>query len=298
MFKVVSKKEIEKLWLPMKEIIHGNAILGKIVEDKVFYVKIFGRSKPEKADLEESVEALTYKGSDNDLSMSQRFKLEYRCEFSLQNYPFDEQICNFIMKMSLKGNNSIKLMEKTFPIIYSGAKILQQFELKNFFVNTTLKEFETKFIYNMQLERLFMQALSTTFFQSFLLWLIAYFTLYINIQDFTNRFMGALTSLLVLAALLTSINASLPQTAYFKHIDIWFFCFVINISVIVFVHIFVDIVLKRGEDFGLTKSLSKIAFQDLNRNKISNLINQIAKIVLAAVILVFLFIYFMMTLVK
>ena len=89
-------------------------------------------------------------------------------------------------------------------------------------LSTFLSEYETRFIYSIKLERLYMQALSTTFFQSFLLSVIAYFTLYINIVDFTNRFMGALTSLLVLAALLSSINSSLPQTAYFKHINFWF----------------------------------------------------------------------------
>ena len=35
------------------------------------------------------------------------------------------------------------------------------------------------------------------------------------------RFMGALTSLLVLASLLASIEENLPKTSYFKKIDVW-----------------------------------------------------------------------------
>eukprot|EP00090_Calanus_glacialis_P017620 TRINITY_DN27390_c0_g1_i1.p1 TRINITY_DN27390_c0_g1~~TRINITY_DN27390_c0_g1_i1.p1 ORF type:complete len:103 (+),score=19.07 TRINITY_DN27390_c0_g1_i1:135-443(+) len=60
--------------------------------------------------------------------------------------------------------------------------------------------------------------------------------------------MGALTSLLVLAALLSSINSSLPQTAYFKHIDFWFFFFIINIVLFIFVHIIVDLFLNQEKD--------------------------------------------------
>ena len=150
----------------------------------------------------------------------------------------------------------------------------------------------------MQLERLYMQAVSTTFFQSFLLWFIAYFTLYINISDFANRFMGALTSLLVLAALLSSINSSLPQTAYFRHIDIWFFCFVINIVIIIFVHIFVDIFLNRENEHpvaptGLT-SMVKI-LDTKEKKKMSAVINLVAKIIIPVIIFLFLIVYFDVT---
>ena len=300
LFKVIAKREIELLWLPMPEIIHDNAVLGKEVVDKVFYVKIVGKSNPEKVDLEESIESLLYQGLENDLTMNQRFKLEYRCEFFVRNYPFDEQTCSFILMMNIKGNNSLKFMESIPPIIYDGPKILTEFELTEFFVNTTLTEFETRFVYNMKLTRLYMQALLTTFFQSFLLWLIAYLTLFINIVDFANRFMGALTSLLVLAALLTNMNSSLPQTAYFKHIDIWFFFFVINIALVVFIHIFVDIFLNWEKDFSacVTPSMSKIAFEKPGKRKKSTMINQAAKVIIAVLMFIFVILYFWITINK
>ena len=50
--------------------------------------------------------------------------------------------------MNLKGNNSIKFMEKNPPVIYNGPKILTEFEMKDFFVNTTLTEFKTTYVYN------------------------------------------------------------------------------------------------------------------------------------------------------
>ncbi len=52
--------------------------------------------------------------------------------------------------------------------------------------------------------------------------------------------MGALTSLLVLASLLASIEENLPKTSYFKKIDIWFMSYIIFIFVIICFHICVD----------------------------------------------------------
>ena len=302
-FKVIAKREFEKIWLPMTEIIHENAVIGKVTEDKVFNVKIVGKSLPEEINLEEDVEALLYFGSKNDLVMSQRFKLEYRCDFFLRNYPFDEQACNFILMMKLKGNNSIKFAENNPPVIYKGPSILREFEVTNLLANTSLTEYETRFMYSISLKRLYMQAISTTFFQSFLLSVLAYFTLYINIIDFSNRFMGALTSLLVLAALLSSINSSLPQTAYFKHIDFWFFFFIINIVLIIFVHIIVDFFLNQEKDIVsplIITSMPKMQNRSLHLKKReikkkSTLVNKIAKISIPVMILLFITLYFEIT---
>ena len=254
-FKVIAKREFEKIWLPMPEIIHENAVIGKVTEDKVFNVKIVGRSLPEEINLEEDVEALLYFGSKNDLVMSQRFKLEYRCDFFLRNYPFDEQACNFILMMKLKGNNSIKFAENNPPVIYKGPRILREFEVTNLLANTSL------------------------------------------------RFMGALTSLLVLAALLSSINSSLPQTVYFKHIDFGFFFFIINIVLIIFVHIVIDFFLNQEKDVVsplIITSMPKMQKRSLHLKKPeikkkSTLVNKIAKISIPVMILLFITLYFEIT---
>ena len=53
--------------------------------------------------------------------------------------------------------------------------------------------------------------------------------------------MGTVTSLLVLAALLTSINACLPRTSYFKYIDLWFSWYLANIFSFVIFHIVLNL---------------------------------------------------------
>ena len=130
------------------------------------------------------------------------------------------------------------------------------------------------------------------------MWALAYFTLFIKISDFGNRFMGALTSLLVLAALLSSINSSLPQTSYFKHIDVWFFWFIINIVIIIFVHIVVDYfvnpenIIKPKNPMSSRYQLEK---ENSEEKKRSLKINKIAKITLPIHTLAFTAVYFGMT---
>ena len=87
-----------------------------------------------------------------------------------------------------------------------------------------------------------MNQIINTIFPTCLLWLLAYSTLFINVQNFNNRFMGSVTSLLVLASLLGSIQSGLPKTSYFKYIDLWFLWYITNIFFIIISHIMLDCV--------------------------------------------------------
>ena len=71
-----------------------------------------------------------------------------------------------------------------------------------------------------------------SFIPSLLITIISYLTLYFKIDDFNERIMVSLTSLLVLAALFSQASDSSVPTPYFKLLDIWFvtliiFCFFI-----------------------------------------------------------------------
>ena len=60
------------------------------------------------------------------------------------------------------------------------------------------------------------------------LWLIKFF-----LQD---RIMVSLTSLLVLASLLSQTSGTLPKTSYFKMVDIWLFSCIVTIFLIILFH--------------------------------------------------------------
>ena len=135
--------------------------------------------------------------------------------------------------------------------------------------------------------------------------------MYIDENDFSNRFMGALTALLVLAALLASLGDLLPKTVYFKFIDVWFNWFIGNILVIILIHVVIDH-LDKNDDLGesLAGSNSTMQFKrnggsplfikkrsatNLEKQKVKDgvKLNRIFKIVLPLSNIAFIFFYFL-----
>ena len=61
---------------------------------------------------------------------------------------------------------------------------------------------DTEVVFTVKLQHLYQQQLAQSYFQSLLLWLLAYLTLYIDVDNFNNRFMGSVTALLVMTSLM------------------------------------------------------------------------------------------------
>ena len=275
-FKIIADDEKSRIWLPLPHIIFNNAIIGKTFEEKFYTLGVLIQNKPQPMKSEEPRETLIYSGIDNYLVMKQRLRLNYRCDFVVRNFPFDGQSCDFYISIKTTRNDSIKLTNDAESVTYKGPLVLNEFEIINLQTKTEQETTETSFIYTVHFQRLSAQHLLTTFLQSFLLWLLAYITLYIDIEDFSDRFMGAVTTLLVLAALLSSLGATLPKTAYFKFIDLWFNWFVINIVVIILIHVIVDFILKQKKKIGIIKG----TFSTKEVHVKSQLLNQASKLFL------------------
>ena len=88
--------------------------------------------------------------------------------------------------------------------------------------------------------RNFTNQLLNTFIPTLILWLFGYSTLFIDMADFSERFMGAGTSLLVLATQFAATSRDLPKTSYMKLIDTWFLWHNISILAIIFYHIILN----------------------------------------------------------
>ena len=238
--RIIPIKEKNEIWTPLPELVHDNAIIGETEVVDFFKLGVELQNEPLPMDGEKWKETLIYPGRENTLIVSQRMKLRYRCDFYLAYFPFDDTTCNFYISLLTIGNNSIMMTMRDDSVTYNGPKILNEFEIMEFWSKTGHYQTNTSFIYTFRFKRLYMQHLMTTFFQSFLLWILAYITLFIHVEDFSNRFVGAVTALLVLAALLSSIDDTLPKTAYFKFVDLWFNWFIANIFFIILIHIIID----------------------------------------------------------
>ena len=114
--------------------------------------------------------------------------------------------------------------------------------MKSFFVvvagstSSTRSELKVRIIFR----RNYIYHLSQSFMQSFLMGLLTYFTFWIDISDFQDRFMGSLTCLLVLASLMSALTQQLPKTSYYKVIDYWLLFFLLSTSVNISIHIVID----------------------------------------------------------
>ena len=131
--------------------------------------------------------------------------------------------------------------------------------------------------------------LQTTFLQTFVLWFLVYLTLFIDIADFDNRFMGAITGFLVFASLLSSIIASLPKSSSMKLADIWLLFFMINIIFVIVLHIFIEYRKRSTSEAKTTPE--KMHWTKENISPISVRTNNISKVVLPIVVIIFLIVF-------
>ena len=97
--------EKDKIWLPLPELVHDNAIIGeiKVVEFFQLGVEVSDNALPVNSELPR--EALIYPGKRNKLIVSQRMRLKYRCDFGLLYFPFDVTICDFSLFIRTIQNN-------------------------------------------------------------------------------------------------------------------------------------------------------------------------------------------------
>ena len=77
------------------------------------------------------MEEIAYnKGSENSLQYSRDFYLRFKCQFELQYYPFDTQICTILLKKPPEDRKFLRLMAK--QLNYSGPLGLAEFVISSF----------------------------------------------------------------------------------------------------------------------------------------------------------------------
>merc|ERR1719464_1704356 len=85
----------------------------------------------------------------------------------------------------------------------------------------------------------------TIFVQSIMLLGVAYMTFYFKISNFQDRIMIAITTMMVVATIQSSINKMVPKTSYIKMIDIWLLYSFNIIIVMMIIHTYMDTYVKR-----------------------------------------------------
>ena len=144
-----------------------------------------------------------------------------------------------------KNNYTVALKAGEKSIRYIGPIILKEFEILNLSCSSAIVIEGSTFRFSITMKRVGFNAINGIFIQTFLLWFLVYLTMFIDVHDFNDRFMGALTGFLVLAALTPTIMDMVPPASYFKLIDLWSMFFIANIVSIILSHIAIDVLIKK-----------------------------------------------------
>ena len=295
---IIPDHKSQLLWTPIRDLIHENAIVGEVVYDK-YEIKLQPTSH-QLVDPARVVENMIFNGSYNPLKLTQRMKTTYDCTFDVTNFPFDGQNCSFIMKIKHQKITVIKFSGNR-NAVYEGPEIVGQFSIGEISSKTGNTNKSTLYTITIPMKRKFTNQLLNTFIPTLVLWFFGYSTLFIDMSDFSDRYMGAGTSLLVIVTLLGAISGDLPHTSYMKHIDVWFLWHIMSIFSILIYHIILNRLctyvenLKTSEIF-MFKTIGCMRLSTFDRMEALRRGNNVVIMIFPAINVLFYSIYFHFTL--
>ena len=126
---VISMAELNKIWLPV--IIFDNTEEGQITinDDKASAtINRTGRGTGSDSSISEDIDI--YRGSENSITLSRLYNIDFFCDYDMRWYPFDAQTCFMVMKL---GGGSEELLSLTPGLLkYLGPEELTQYYVKKY----------------------------------------------------------------------------------------------------------------------------------------------------------------------
>lgn len=151
---------------------------------------------------------MLFSGKENAIYLSREYYQEYSCEFDLLYYPFDTQMCFMTIEVQGKTDNYIKLTKEkgSKGIEFLASRKLVEYEIQmealQFKSVKNISQAIVKFVFRRRMEF----HVTNTFLQTLLLTFVGYFTYYFDVDNFSDRIMVVLTTMLVVATITTSIQ--------------------------------------------------------------------------------------------
>ena len=134
---VISMAELNRIWLPI--IIFDNTEEGQITinDDKAAAtINRTGQGTGSDSSISEDIDI--YKGSENSITLSRLYNIDFFCDYDMRWYPFDAQTCFMVMKL---GGGSEELLSLTPGLLnYLGPEELTQYYVKKYSIGETRLE--------------------------------------------------------------------------------------------------------------------------------------------------------------
>ena len=132
---VISLEELNKIWLPVV-VFDNTAKSQRTINDAKAFTTINRMSKGTESDSSISEDIDIYKGSENKISMSRIYNIEFFCDYDMRWYPFDVQTCLMVLKL---GGGAEKLVSLSpGDLRYRGPEELTQYYVKKYVIREAL----------------------------------------------------------------------------------------------------------------------------------------------------------------
>ena len=219
----LSDQDIDALWLPrviysntdQKETTKVGETWGWSTSVSVTREGNFTRSGMLQVDEEEE-----FRGDENMLTMRQVYTHKFQCQYYLQRYPFDTQVCTISMVMGDLDLETVRLLPGTLWMqenVDMTLFVIASWSLEHSNLTQPDKQIRMKIV----LKRKIMNELMTTYLPSILLIMITYATTFFKPFFFEAALSVNLTTMLVMTTIFIGVMQMLPSTAYVKMIDVW-----------------------------------------------------------------------------
>jgi hypothetical protein len=210
----LSPVEMSKIWTPSFVFYNTKEKLKSIKDDQA-KILVHNEGEGIRSDRSSSENKMVYSGNDNPLKYSRFYNIVFKCNFDMQWYPFDSQLCAMVI---ITKDGMEKFLElNPVSLKYLGPKELQEYLVKNAEIKLIKGKVEVQF----QLGRQILSIVLTSFIPTIILNLIGHTSNYFKEFFFEAVISLNVTVMLVLTTMFISISNNLPRTAYVKMIDYW-----------------------------------------------------------------------------
>jgi len=233
----LDKETQTKIWSPELSFTNAKIIGGSRV-DSISSTLILRVGQPAPDNIERALEANVYAGVDSYIIMSREYFIDWTCDYDLIYYPFDTQICKMVFDMTGVTRDYVDMDVDYDGVEYTGKEVLLEYVVGDMMLKKMGNDTDSKYagmkVSLILTRRWFYHAVSV-FLQSVLLLVVAYTTFYYRIDNFQDRIMVAITCMLVVANVQSSVGEMIPKTSYFKMID-YFLLYSLNVIILVMVY--------------------------------------------------------------
>ena len=165
---ILSEYEISMIWTP--KVVFVNTENEETTKPDNSSKIILDRASSYELDKSDFHETAYFPGSENPLTYSRIFSLDFKCSFELQKFPFDIQTCEIVMSVTFKESIFVRLIPN--KLHYTGPIEMLTYSIVDYSIGDGGSSPDT-LVVTIQLKRMVSRHLLSTYLPSLCILIIA-----------------------------------------------------------------------------------------------------------------------------